>query len=312
MALSTYESLWRGVLLRCPLAGPLLARQWIDYRFRNIVERRRWSWLMGSGQFLVPNAISTGTVTVTRGSQTVTGSGTGWDGSEAGRQFRPNATYPIYTILSVDVGAQTLTLDDVYGGSTQSGIGYSIWQAYFTVPADFHAFTTVIDPAYNWQLWLQTQQSEINSWDAQRANIGTSWVVSPFDYCDPSFASPPLPRYEFWPHTTTQRVYPFLYEKRPADLSDAGASLPRYIPGDVLLEGALADAARWPGPSNEQKNPYFNLGLAMQHEQRFLDQVYRLEVQDDEVQENNVWYGSNWPFAPMFDSKWIQSHAPMW
>ena len=316
MSLSTYAGLWRQVLLRCPMASPFLCQEWIQYRFRNIVERRKWSWLICNGQFVVNAAIQAGTVDVTRGSASVVGTGTGWDASVITRQFRTSYTYPIYTILDLDVGTQTLTLHQAWGGSTATGQGYKIWQAYYTVPSDFHAFTTVVDPAYNWQLWLQIQQAEINMWDAQRSNQGTSWVVAPYDYCDSTFANPPLPRYEFWPHTLVDRVYPFLYESRPADLNDADGSLPRYIPGDVLLEGALADAARWPGPSKDRPNPYFNLGLAMQHEQRFLDQVYRLEVQDDEVQENNVQYGGmgGLPFAtiPMMDARWLQSHGSIW
>lgn len=318
MPLSTFADLWRGVLLRCPSASPFLAQQWVQYRFRNIVERRQWSWLIKNGQFIVSNAITSGTVNVTRGDAEVAGVGTTWDGSEVTKQFRPSYTYPIYTILDVNVGAQTLTLDEVYGGPTQSSLGYTIWQAYFTVPSDFHKFTTVVDPAFNWQLWLQIQQPEINMWDAQRSNQGTSWVVSPYDYCNQKFADPPLPRYEFWPHTFINRVYPFLYESRPADLNDTGASLPRYVSGDVILEGALADAARWPGPSRDIVSPYFNLQLATHHEQRFLDQVYRMEIQDDEVAETMVNYGSpsmgTMPFAPLpwADAAWLQNHAVSW
>ena len=37
MALSTFENLYKGVLLRCPMAGEFLARDWIRWSFRELV-----------------------------------------------------------------------------------------------------------------------------------------------------------------------------------------------------------------------------------------------------------------------------------
>jgi len=107
-------------------------------------------------------------------------------------------------------------------------------------------------------------------------------------------------------------VLPFTYISRPLDLSEPGASLPRLIRGDVLLEGALADAARWPGPSKDAPNIYFNLNLAMQHEARFTDMVNELVRTDDEVFPVDVSYMSlsaaNIPAVAWGDSRWLQSH----
>lgn len=297
-------------MLRCPAASPFLCREWVSYAFREVAEKRRWSWLSSRGQFLMPQVVTAGLVDVTRQSDTVTGVGTAWDGSEITRQFRIGTQTPIYTIASVDVGAQTLTLDEVWGGDTQSGAGYQIYRAYVTVPDDFHSFISVYDPRYNWQLWLHIQQEELNAWDAQRAQSGTAWVVA--DYAYDSVSSPPLPRYEIWPHQKAQYVYPFLYENRATDLEDFGATLPRYIRGDVLLELATAQAARWPGPSKEQPNPYFNLALARDCETRAQFMLAELERQDDEVVQSSLWYGERQglPFAtlPFGDSRWLQAH----
>ena len=149
-------------------------------------------------------------------------------------------------------------------------------------------------------------------WDAQRANIGnTSYVVAARDF-DDVFNTPPLARYEFWPHQQAQVVYPFTYFTRPLDLSEPGASLPRLIRGDVLLEGALADAARWPGPSKDSPNPYFNLALAMQHEARYEAMVNDMCRTDEEVFLSEVSYVSlsaaNIPAIAWGDSRWLQSH----
>lgn len=317
MALDTFTSIWRQVLLRCPVAGPFLARDFVNNTFRNIAERRRWSWLVSRNQFLTNAALTAGTVAVVRGSTTVTGTGTGWTGVEVGRQFRPSINIPIYDIASVDTGAQTLTLNSAYGGATQSGLGYQIYNVYLTVPVDFHAFVSVWDPKMNWQINTLVTQQEINAYDAQRANQGNPYVVAPYDY-DPlmtgyAAGTPPLPRYEIWPNQTQDYCLPFLYETRATDLTEANATLPRYIRGDVLLEGALEQAALWPGPSRDTPNPYFSMQLAQFHAVRKEKMIQQLEVQDDEVYLESVWYDTSTalPFAPLpwVDAHWLQTHA---
>lgn len=310
MALSTYAQLYKAVKLRCPAASVFLCRQWIEYGFRTLWDKRLWSWMRKPGQFLVPALYNTGTVATTFGDPTVTGTATGWTTDLVNRQFRLGVTSPIYTIQSVDVPGQTLELDQPWGGDTVSGIGYQIYQAYFTVPSDFEAFIAVYDPKLNWRLLLNVSQEDIDAWDAQRANSGSAYVVSPFAY--DTFNDPPLPRMEIWPHQKAQYVYPFLMTTRPPDLNDPGASLPRYIRGDVLLEMALAQAARWPGPSKDALNPYFNLSLAMQHDARAERMIHDLEVTDDAVMEIDVWYSNlsamPWATIPFGDSRFLQSH----
>lgn len=311
MALDTYEVLWKTVHARVPIAGPFMAQEWIKWQFRELVERRRWSWLMKRGQLLVNNQYTTGTVSVQFNSNQVTGAGTGWTAALVGRQFRIGILTPIYTVTAVDVGAQVITLDDQWGGTTASAQAYQIYNAYVTVPSDFHSFISVYDPAFNWQLWWQVKQEELNAWDSQRASTGTAYALAQMAY--DTTVSPPLPRYEIWPHQLSQKPFPIVYETRPPDLGDSGASLPRYITGNVLVEGALAQAARWPGPDKDHPNPYFNLGLAMAHQGEYEKLVRRAEVEDDNVQESDVGYEQltkmPWAAFPLGDSSFLQAHS---
>lgn len=407
----SYASIWNKVLLRCPSASSLLCRDWVKNAFRQVAERRFWSWLMRYGQFITPALYNTGTVTVTRSSSTVTGAGTAFDASMVGRQFRVGTAVPIYTIVSVP-DASTLTLDSVYGGATQVGVTYEIYVAYVTPPDDFFAFISVWDPNFNWRLHLNVHQDELNLCDAQRANSGNAYLLSPRDYSttysgtidaalqvrgtgpgptsttslsgysgpvdgtftvevtgggvsgaatfqwkkdsgaytvgvvtDPApqdladgvqvfwpggglvyvagdtfvihcTAIPQggLPRYEVWPHQKAAYVYPFLYVSRATDLDDPGAILPRYIRGDVLLEMALAEASRWPGPSPDKPNPMFNVGLAGMHDTRAERMIMEMERQDDEVNEQDAKYQAlaTMPFAPLpflGDASWLQRHS---
>lgn len=308
--LSTFETLWRGVNLRCPAASLMLSRSWVDFAFRTLWDYKLWSWQRSRGQFLMSQATVAGTADVTRGSASVVGHGTAWTSDLVGQQFRTGLQSNIYTVADV-TSTTALELTDVWGNNTGVSVPYSIYNAYVTVPTDFQNFITVWDPLYNWQLETNVTQEELNAWDSQRANTGTAYVVASYKL-ESYFNTPPLPQYEIWPHQRAQYVYPFLYISRPPDLSDPGASLPRMIRGDVLLELALAQCARWPGPSKDEPNPYFNLALAMQHEQRGMAMVQEMARTDDEQTENDVTYLSlsAMPFAsiPYGDARFLQSH----
>jgi len=404
--LDTYTTIWNKVLLRAPAVPSLLSRDWVTNAFREVAERRRWSWLVKSGQIIVPDSYNTGTVSATLGSPTITGAGTTWTPQMVGRQFRVGASAPIYTIAGFN-SATSLTLDAVWGGSSVSSSGYEIYQCFFPVPDDFHAYMTLWDPAMNWRLWLNIQQDELNQVDAQRSNRGQSYLISFRDYstiqngtvnaplqvlgsgpspisggvytgvADAIFtveittggasgtavfqwkkdngswttvttdsggfsqdlqdgvsiafpvgpvyvlndlwvvrtraiAAVGVPRYELWPHRTSAYVFPYLYESRAQDLQDPGATLPRYIRGDVLLEMVLAEAAGWPGTSANQPNVYYNPVTQARHGSRAEKMIGELERQDDETSEIDLtWPAMGLPLAPwpLGDSRWLQSHA---
>ena len=122
---------------------------------------------MKRAQFLLNNQYITGNVDVTFNSNAVVGHGTTFTAAMVGRQFRVGLLFPIYTITAVP-STTSLTLDDVWGGTTNLGVGFQIYNAYVTVPTDFHAFISVWDPQFNWQLWTNVKQEELNAWDSQR------------------------------------------------------------------------------------------------------------------------------------------------
>ncbi len=168
-------------MLQCPAAGPELSQQWVSHAFRQVVEKRAWSWRVKRGQFSMPAVYSDGTVTVTLNSPVVTGSGTTFTAAMVGLQFRVSDNSPIYTIQSFDSTTQ-ITLDQNWGVATASGSSFEIYQVYVTPPIDFESFIAVWDPANNWRLWLHRQQVELNIWDAQRTNDGDAYYVVSADY----------------------------------------------------------------------------------------------------------------------------------
>lgn len=82
---------------------------------------------------------TTGTVTVTNGSSAVVGSGTTFTTAMAGRMIRINdgSDDQLWYRIEVVTDATHITLENVYGGATTSGISYRIGQVP-NIPEEYH------------------------------------------------------------------------------------------------------------------------------------------------------------------------------
>jgi hypothetical protein len=307
MANDTFAGIAGKVLLRCPTAPLTLARDWVQSAFRDVVARRRWSWLLKRGQLVTYDAYTTGTATVVAGTQTVTITTGVVSADFVGRQFRIGTALPIVTITAVDTGANTLTIDQPWYPSTQTNQNYAIYQAYVALPSDFQSFVSVIDPAYAQPIPYDLGVEKLDSMDPQRAAAGSPpRALSYFDYFNG------LPRYELWPHQRSAAVYPMVYMSQPIDAFDPNATVPTLLPSDIILERAMMYCAMWPGPSAENPNPYFNpkLGLAAKHEAEYEKRLSVIEKQDTEHMQQSIWYQSDQRNSGrIISAAWMQSHA---
>jgi hypothetical protein len=302
----TFGDVWRGVRLRCPLAGPLLAQQWVRDAYHALCRKHPWSFLRGEAEIQTQLAHS-GTVGVTRGSTSVVGLTLTFVANDATRQFRVTGT-PIYTLVSVDPVLNTAVIDRPYGGSTASSTQAAVFDAYVTMPADFQRFLTVADPTNAWRLRWWATEEELNVWDPQRTNTGQPCVLASRRLASTATQEGRV-QYELWPYQLSERTFPYYYIRHPAPLTDDSVFAgPLRSGGDVLLQGALAEAAEWPG-TEDRKNPYFNVSLAKRKRDEYNVRVAELELRDEEIfltwWETVSWI--NWPAAPL-DAKWHQSH----
>jgi len=303
----TFESMYRGLLMHVPDLPPFLAQQFIRNRYRLICERRPWSGLRAESEFLLNDAKSNGTVSVLRGSRSVTGTDTSFASSDIGRQFMAGNRAPVYTIEDVNATTQVLTLDRVFGGDTVPVSQFRVLDAYVTAPADFQYFEVVYDPKMNWRLRHWITQQDIARLDPARTSAGTPWAV--VDRRHSTMTG--LPQYEIWPYSHAARNYPFYYIKRPADLIN-DTDTPIYpIRGDILVSGALADCARWPGtPERPNVMFYKAIELSREYEKIFEDKMVDMERQDESTYL--TWLAdvswSSWPYAPV-DAAFLQRHA---
>ncbi len=310
MANQTFREVAGLALLRCPSAALTLAQSWVQQSWRDIVERRRWSFMLKRGQLVTTAQFNTGTVTTTAGVNTVTITTTGTlSNSNVGQQFRVGTADPIYTITAVSTGASpfTVTLDQVYEPASRIAQSFSIYTAYKALPSDFHAFVSVVDPNFMQPVPFSGSVLQIDKTDPQRAAAGSPpRSLSFFDYYNN------LPRYELWPHQRSAYVYPMVYEYRPPEPWDAAAFIPYWMPADIILERAMMYCAMWPGPDETRPNPYFSprMGLAQMHQSEYERRIGILEKQDNEHMQQNIWYQSeqvrNTP--NVISGSWMQQH----
>lgn len=307
MAANTFLEITRSLRLYVPQLPIPLAEQFIRDRYRRILERKDWSALRREAEFQLNDEKTTGTVAVTRGSTTVTGTSTTFAASDVGRQFKTGTDAPVYTITAV-ASTTSMTLDRAYGGTTATGATFRIFDGYVTAPTDFLRFLTITNPETGYRLPHWVTAEEINAMDPQRTSFGEPYIVADRLYNIATAGdSNPMPQFEIWPYTSTALTLYYTYIKRGDDLVDDNDVPIWPLRSDVIVSGALADVARWPGAVGEP-NPYFaRPDYWKSYEAEFEDKMIEIERRDEEI--FMTWLKSHHlPLHPM-SANWIQSHV---
>src|ERR1035437_1254450 len=160
---------------------------------RKVYDRRTWFGLMVRGQIPCVGQVVGGTVNITNGSPIVVGTGTNWTYAVTGRQFRIGYNTDRYTITQLDVATQTLTLEMPWAGTTYTGAGYTIVQAFFEIPniKYIHSAKNLI---MAWRLRLDLNQQSLDKLDPWRQQ-----VFSPRGLAQMALAPNGNYRVELWP-----------------------------------------------------------------------------------------------------------------
>src|SRR5271155_3431303 len=83
----SYRQLVGNLLQFAPDLPVQVAKSFISQSYRRIIDSRQFYGTLVKGQVNVPNSYTLGTVLVTNGSNTVTGTGMTWDATMVGYQF---------------------------------------------------------------------------------------------------------------------------------------------------------------------------------------------------------------------------------
>jgi len=111
-------------------------KRWINLAYLNkVVPAKRWWWLRNHTVLKIIPKLTTGTVSVTQDSTTITFSSAPAT-SVAGQFFTSNSNEEIYRISTHTVASTTAILDSDYIGTTDTAANYQVWPYRFALPAN--------------------------------------------------------------------------------------------------------------------------------------------------------------------------------
>lgn len=232
------------------------AGRMINNRYRRIIDRRAWYGTRISGIASTPPMTSTGMVTTIQGSPYITGTNTNWDTSLIGQQFRTSMMNEWDTVLSVDPVAQVITLTMPYVPPGTTSTGYQITTVYLTFGNNIKRLVWATNKFWGWPIRIDVA-------DIQTLNFRDTWRVM-YGWTTDFITRSPSPdgqlRMELWPPPYQFQEFPFGGFIQPPEMRlDTDAPV-AWIPSDVVVTGALADALLF----RPKQNPYYSEGLAIQ------------------------------------------------
>ena len=279
---------------------------WINQIVRQIYDKKTWYGLFTKGQIICPQAYTTGQATVVSGSTTVTGTGTSWDATLIGRQFRTGFNQPIYTITAVNPFAQTLTLELPWGGYPGT-FGYYIVQYYFNLGPNIKYIKTMVNMQMGFKLRTNLTQDFLDSIDPWRITTNFPWGIAPMP-------ADPNGNYlvELYPAAWTAQALPFNVYVQPPNLVNDSDSLPPYIRADVVVKEAQAWALRY----KPKENPGYSEGAALslantfhqEHEALLLDMA---NADENLYRTSATIKGEDLPYFTPGGDMWSATHACM-
>jgi hypothetical protein len=176
---------------------------------------------------------------------------------------------------------------------------------YAVMPADFASFKVVVDQARQVRLSYWHSLDELRLVDPALSATGQpSALVASTPSTDPATLG--RARYQLYPHGSAATLTA-IYHRQGDRLIDTDIFTGVLADGaEVLVAGALAQAALWPG-TGEKPNPYFNATLAQTKTNEFKYGVQMLALRDDEQYPDDLW--DSWMVADCGLGAWADPRS---
>lgn len=215
----------------------------VNDRYRQVINSHPFARNEQREYILQTTAIyDTGTVEVTNGSTTVTGTGTTFTSAMTGRRFRVTGDSEWYVFTYV--GATSGTLDRAYEGTTDTDATYRIFKSVYALPADLDVLQSIkiLDTQDDLD---QIDVEELDKIDPARVQSSTS----PDTYCtfEDDSSTPPVPQIELWPYPTTSIGIPIRYLARIDAITATSTIFPQWLNIECLFAGVESDLCRLAG-----------------------------------------------------------------
>jgi len=295
MAYDTYANIKTAVLEKIGITDTdveTVVKQALNDVLEEICQAHNFSWLYGNLSFITVKPYTAGTVEVTEGSATITGTDTVWVEGMVGRKFYcGNATY----VISAFVSTTELTLSTVYAGDSGSGLAYKIYQDEYSLASDVEDVLAVRQEN-NPQRLDKKDIEFMDKYYPLRTSFGYPSIYSIVGYDSTDYI-----KIAIYPIPNQARNIYYRYKKRVTEMS-ADNSTPivplRYR--WVLAKGALYITAK-----------HLEMGGAAQDfEREYRQGIAQLIAADRKIDERIVkgsgedtetgnFLGSNYPLSPL-------------
>ena len=207
----------------------------INERYLEILRSYPWKRLIVDAILQTTALYDTGTVAVTNGSASITGTDTVWTAAMTGRFFRVDGRNEYYTFTRT--AATTGTLDRVYEGDDDTDATYRIFQSVYALASDVGVLQSIKVFESDREL-DQISQEELDQIDPSRLKFGNAETFALFE--DDS-STPPVSQVELYPVPEDSRGYPYRYEKRVSRLSAPSDYVLPWVSTECLIAGVKAE-----------------------------------------------------------------------
>lgn len=216
-----------------PAIDTELLRGWINEAYTDVLDYREWKGLEVRTVLQTVSTYRTGTVSVTNGSTSVTGTGTTFTSAMTGRQFRVMGSNESYTFTYVS--STSGTLDRAFESPTATAAPFEIFQNVYQLPDRVKHIALMRNPRLNRDM-ERISEENLDQASAARTGIGEPYFYSPA--ADTTDASTPIYRQvEIYPAPETSIGLPYTYIRQPIEFSGTNTSaeiLPWVDPRAVI------------------------------------------------------------------------------
>lgn len=129
----TFSDIYKAVLrrLKIPITDTDAldsCKESINTRYETAIFRKKWPWRTTYRDLRILKKKTDGTLSVTEGSRSVTGTSTGFTSDHKGWNIEIDNRDEIYEIIAVDAATQIITLSSEYNGTTNSTATYTSYK----------------------------------------------------------------------------------------------------------------------------------------------------------------------------------------
>lgn len=274
--------------------------RWLNEVKDDILTRQTdWKFTRRNRSILTTVPYSTGTVTVTQGSKTVTGSGTSWSTSWANRLFwipGISGNFQVGSFTDTD----ELLLEDEWTGESASGQTYQLVQNRY--PLDNEAFEAgisgILDPEQDGPLDELDFREFIQSFPNLRTFGSPSCYAIWGEEDQDSTSNPMGPMVYFDAYPTSLQKFSYFYHRQFGTISGSQKfPIPYKWNRTLLMLGVRIRAARFDKEDpSELKQQYEGLlGLMIQENSKTGKRTRRFRETDISPPESEVRLPSNYP-----------------